>query len=310
MKVEHYRNAEYAYSEVFWGKDQNREYEHNADQQLLGSAIHGHSDLIVDLGGGFGRLVPILKKKSSHVLIVDASMDLLREAQVTYGSDPSVHYIRANAYHLPFARESLERVVCLRMMHHIGDPDSFFKELNRVVAKNAYLEFPNKRHFLQYIRFFFKNDQSIDVLSSRPEIRNGLFYNFALTYMKNHILRETIFSIERTTGGSFFRNRHAKKVPLKILLTIENILQRIQSLAATAPSIMLTLTKKTHAEKDSHFTDIESRLVCPECKESFVQISTERLSCGQGHSYEKRDGIWDLFVEQLGVLPDNLEVQV
>ena len=308
MKVEHYRNAEYAYSEVFWGKDQNREYEHNADKLLLDTAIHGKSDLIVDLGGGFGRLVPILKKKSAHILIVDASMDLLREAQATYGTDPSVHYIRANAYHLPFAPASLERVVCLRMMHHIGQPDSFFKELNRVVAKNVYLEFPNKRHFLQYIRFFFMKDQSIDVLSSRPEIRNGLFYNFALTYMKNHILRETIFSIERTSGGSFFRNKQAKKVPLKVLLTIENILQRIQSLAATAPSIMLTLTKKSHTEKEVHFTDIESRLVCPECKGEFVHTSAELLSCAQGHSYEKRDGIWDLFFEELGVVPDNLEV--
>jgi hypothetical protein len=183
------------------------------------------------------------------------------------------------------------------MMHHIGNPDAFFKELNRVVAKNVYLEFPNKRHFLQYLRFFFKNDHSIDVLSSRPEMRNGSFYNFALTYMRNHILKETIFSIERTAGASFFRNKHLKKVPLKVLLTVENMLQRIQYIAGSAPSILLTLTKKSNIQSIATHKTIESLLLCPVCVEAFTEKTSDYLVCENKHVYKNLNGIWDLFIE-------------
>ena len=295
MKVAHYKNAEYAYSEVFWGKDKNRQYENDADQMLLRRAIQGHSKWTADLGGGFGRLIPTLKRKSEHVIIVDASIDLLREAKAKYGEDPSIHYVRANLYHLPFKNLSIETAVCMRVMHHIENQDYFFKELNRVISKNLYLEFPNKKHFLQQIRYYFLQDNSVDIFSSRPEMRNKMFLNFTLRFMKFHILRETVFSVQNISGASFLRQENIKRLPQRILLASENILQRISLLAEWAPSILLTL-RKSGMEKLQEYSDLSEILICPVCKSTLFEDGT-RVTCDNKHIYNFDEGIIDLFVE-------------
>ena len=297
MKAEQYDNDEYAYSEVFWGKDQNREYEHEADKLAVQNAIKNQSEWIVDLGGGFGRLVPVLKTKGKNILIVDSSIDLLREAKAHYGSDSSIHYLRANVYHLPFRNLSVEQAVCLRVMHHIEDPDLFFREMNRVVNKRLYLEFPNKKHFLQQIRFYFKQDNTIDIFSMRPEIRDRMFLNFTLRFMRNHILRESIFSVERIAGVSFLRQKDLKKLPLQILLALENVLQRIPFFAEWAPSILLTLSKPT-AQPEAKISSLEEMLMCPSCQTTFTYTDSGLYAmCENKHSFSCTDGIWDLFVE-------------
>jgi len=294
MEATHYRNAEYPYSQVFWGKDKNRAYENAADQLLLRNAIRHPTTWIVDLGGGFGRLVPTLKRRSRKVLIVDASLDLLQEARASFGADPDVYYLRANIYHLPFKDLSVEAAVCTRVMHHIQNPDELFKELSRVVTTRLYLEFPNKKHLLQQLRFYFRSDNSIDVFSSRPEMRNQLFLNFTLRFMRHHLLATTTFSIERIFGASFLRQKHLKKLPRWILLPIENVLQHATFLAEWAPSILLVLQKT--AATPSGFADPREILICPRCKAALV--STEQgMVCLQGHAFPFHDGLLDLFVE-------------
>ncbi len=295
MKAEHYKNAEYAYSKVFWGEDKNRQYENEADQLLLRNAIREDTKWIADLGGGFGRLIPTLKKRSKNVVIVDASLDLLREAKATYGDDPSVQYIRANVYHLPFKDQSLESAVCMRVMHHIENPDLFFKELNRVLQKSLYLEFPNKKHILQQFRFYFLQDNTIDIFSSRPEMRDKMFLNYTLRFMKSHILKETIFSIQKISGASFLRHTHLKKLPKRILLAGESFLQRISFFAEWAPSILLTLRKNADTPP-KEFSDLHEIVVCPICRGSLF-INEQHIACEAGHTFEMEEGILDLFIE-------------
>jgi ubiquinone/menaquinone biosynthesis C-methylase UbiE len=296
MDITHYKNSEYAYSERFWGKTENREYEHEADQLAIKNACKDNVSWIVDLGGGFGRLVPTLKTRSEHVIIVDASMDLLEEAQATYGADETVQYIRANVYKLPFRDVSISTSVCMRVMHHITEPDIFFRELNRVMAGTIYLEFPNKRHFVQWIRFLFKNDHSIDVFSSRPEMRNTLFLNFTLQFVRSRLLKNTVFAIDRVAGLSFIRQEKIKKVvPLRILLGIENFLQHVPFIATFAPSVLLTLSKKAPRTENSS-ADITTILACPVCHDR-LEIESTLIRCTQGHTYSTKGRILDLYAE-------------
>ncbi|MDB5237415.1 MAG: hypothetical protein JWL88_517 [Parcubacteria group bacterium] len=295
MKAQYYKNDEYAYSEVFWGKDKDRAYEHEADTMAIRDAVQGASEWIVDLGGGFGRLVPTLRGRAKNIVIVDASLDLLRDAKAHYGSDPSVRYVRANAYHLPFRDASIERAICMRVMHHIEEPDPFFIEINRVIRDAFYLEFPNKRHLLQQMRFYFRNDRSMNIRSSKPEMRDGMFLNFSLQYIRNHLLRTTVFSIERISGLSFLRQERIKKLPVRMLLAIEHALQRCTFLAEWSPSILLSLRKKPDAAHQAIRT-LEDMLACPCCLAPLRYASASAM-CERGHSFRCTDDIWDFFIE-------------
>lgn len=300
MKAQYYENDTYAYSEVFWGKDKNREYEHAADSMALRDTISGKTGWIVDIGGGFGRLVSTLKEPSRNVVILDASLDLLREAKARYGSDPAIRYIRANAYHLPYRDASIESAICMRMMHHIDDPDLFFKEANRVIRGTLYLEFPNKRHLLQQIRFYFLRDRRMDLLSARPELRDGMFLNFTLAFMQNRILRMTTFTIERVSGLSFLRQEKLKQLPTSVLKAVEHALQHSTFLAEWAPSILLTLSKNSGRPTNAMTQTLEDMLVCPTCYADLSYASAgsgPAATCKNGHRYVSVDGIWDFFIE-------------
>jgi ubiquinone/menaquinone biosynthesis C-methylase UbiE len=293
MKAQIYRNADYPYSEIFWGKDKNREYEHSADLLVLKNSLTDTYPYIVDLGGGFGRLVPFLKKYTERIILVDSSIDLLEEAKTRFGDDPNVQYVRANLYHLPFRDVSIPAAICIRVMHHMDDPDAFFKELNRVIAKNIYLEFPNKRHLLQWYRFFFKKDESINIFSSHKEMRNRMFYNFTLRFMRTHLLRETIFSIDKVSGISFLRQDKIKRIiPLPVLLFIENALQHISFLSEMAPSMLLSLSKSGENKP----IDSNELLICPICYSNLDGGSSE-VRCSMGHSFSYKNSILDLYIE-------------
>ncbi len=293
MKAVIYNNSESRYSTVFWGKDKNREYEHEADQLAIRQALKGKISAVVDLGGGFGRLVPTLKEHAERVIIVDSSLDLLEEARERFQDDPNVQYVRANLYHLPFRTASIQTAICLRVMHHIDDPDALFRELNRVVNGNLYLEFPNKKHLLQLFRWFFKRDERVDIFSSRPEIRDRMFYNFTLQYMRSHLLRQTIFAAQTVHGISFMRHERFKRhLSLQTILIIEKLLQHVPVLAEFAPSIMLSLSKRHLGDRG----DAGPSLVCPRCY-GLLAANPEQLSCEEGHRFSSHDQIVDLYVE-------------
>lgn len=295
MKVEHYINTEYAYSEAFWGADKNRAYENEADQMMIRNAVRGETSWLADFGGGFGRLVPVLKEYAKRVIIVDASMDLLNEAKATFGADPTVFYVRANLYHLPFKNQSIERAVCMRVMHHIGDVDVLFTEFQRVIRTALYLEFPNKKHLLQRLRFYFRHDTKVDIHSDVPEIRDQMYFNFTLAFMRTHLKAVTTFSVQRVMGASFLRHKQLKRLPLGLLRVTENMLQHIAQFVQLAPSIFLVLQKKTTEPEQSFVSPLEI-LVCPLCVTS-LHVHNDTLTCAAGHVYYVHNEIFDLFVE-------------
>jgi ubiquinone/menaquinone biosynthesis C-methylase UbiE len=289
MEAIKYENAHYHYSEVFWGKEAGREYENRADQQAVSYAISAHTEWIADFGGGFGRLIPVLKTKASKIILVDASLDLLREARETHGVNPNIYYVRANLYHLPFHDDSIESAICMRVMHHIETPNIFLNEINRVISNRLNLEFPNKSHLLQRLRKYFFGDVSINTDST-------MFLNFSLAYIRDCILQNTEFMIEKVFGVSFLRHRIFKqKIPLFILIAAEKMLQRFSFLATWAPSIMIRMAK-INTKKHHTYNSIEEMFACPQCQLMLVQKNMS-FECINGHAFEVSDGIFDFYIE-------------
>jgi len=181
-------------------------------------------------------------------------------------------------------------------MHHMEHPEAYFKELDKVFYGSVHLEFPNKSHILQRLRFYALRDKSIHVTSLEPEVRNGMFINFKSDFLRKIINSETRFAIEKYFGVSFFRHRVIKRiVSIRVLLFFESVLQHVTLVSKWAPSIMLTLSKKKQKER-KRASEIIDTLACPLCSRA-METNASGVICTEGHSFPFENGILDLYVE-------------
>jgi SAM-dependent methyltransferase len=148
---------------LYWKGYEGQDYEHfwrgPAKQYLdqLEHAIAAHGldggDSVVEVGAGFGRLGDSYVGKYKHVHMVEPASNLRAIAERTYG--PSVEYHDARVEELPFANESIDAVLMVRVFHHLGDPASAIKEINRILKRNGRLVFnySNKRNLKRIAAF-------------------------------------------------------------------------------------------------------------------------------------------------------------
>lgn len=76
---------------------------------------------LLDIGCGTGTFLKLAQKRfpQAHLTGVDASADMLREAQKT--APPSISFAEADASLLPFPNESFDCVVSILAFHHMPE---------------------------------------------------------------------------------------------------------------------------------------------------------------------------------------------
>ena len=85
--------------------------------------------VLLDVGGGTGRVAEALKAQVSQVFVVDASIDMLGQAKKKNG----LHLTCSHSETLPFPAGSFERVIMVDALHHVIDQQSSASEIWRVV---------------------------------------------------------------------------------------------------------------------------------------------------------------------------------
>lgn len=266
------------YRKIFWGKHQ-RDYEDAADKRAIQKIISPTS-WFLDLGGGFGRLIPVYQEEMDNIILMDSSIELLREAREEYKNLSKVHLICADATKLPFHNKAINATLVFRVLHCINEKDLLlvFKELERVINSTVYLEFANKRNLSRVLRYFAGNKE-INIFNEKPEQVNNSFFNFSFPYLKKLIKNNTSFKIEQITRLSFFRHPWFKKfIPISFLQSLEAILQNYWPWNTT-PSILLKLTKQQATiEKVNKIEDFMELIVCPYCHHH-LEINPTDLNC-------------------------------
>ncbi len=92
------------------------------------------SDTIVDLGCGTGDLLPLLKKKSFHVIGVEKSVKMLEEARKHYELERDGIDIRIGELeHLPLRDEEADIALINLVLHHLSEPKKAIKEVYRIL---------------------------------------------------------------------------------------------------------------------------------------------------------------------------------
>jgi len=243
-----YNDKNYDYTRYWEGRD----YEHTAEfialKKLLPKNIDSSKN-VIDIGGGFGRLIPIFKDYFGSITVFDCSqrlLDLAKETGKQLGIN--VKTIQCDVYKLAScSTEKFDYAAMIRVSHHLDDLQSVFEQIYGALNDNGVfiLEIANKMHFKSVLLNLFKGNLKY---FSRDSVSVA---TKDVTFLNHHpkeiekMLKEAGFKIEKKLSVSNFRVSFVTRYfPVKILLRFENLTQGILSYFYFGPSIFYKLVKK------------------------------------------------------------------
>jgi len=256
-QISYYDDSHYDYKK-YW---ETRKYENQAEKIALKKLFRlirpknlpaGRHGRIIDIGGGFGRLIPDYALLFKSCLLIEPSEKLLKEAHKVCQKYPNVTLQKSFVEQLPVQDESFDVALMVRVAHHLSDLRTMIQEVKRVLKPGGFfiLEFANKTHFknrLEAIFHFnwrFFADHTTESLKTKRS--SNPFFNYHPNQIKT-LLLSNHFQIIKCLSVSNFRQAWFKKLlPIKFLLWLENQKQTMcfgQSLHL-GPSIFVLAQKE------------------------------------------------------------------
>lgn len=306
LRESDYENYDYR---EFWDKGK-RAYEDRSERMAIRRLFKGidkKGKIFLDLGCGYGRLFDEYSD-FSHIILIDYSLKNLKIAkgrikeylQKNTEKPGSVYLIAADATSVPLEESSIDTVLTVRVLHHIGDPQKYFDEVKRILKKGCchYLEFANKRNIKNILRYFFKR-LDVSPFDEIPLKVGDTILNFHPKYISG-LIEERGFRVLKRISVSNFRAGFLKKIlGLWILNKFESFYQIVTPWMLFGPSIFLKnllIEGAGGKEKPSSSFDIYSILRCPACQNTgLADYGSHKLICNRcKKQYGLDDGIMDL----------------
>lgn len=117
------------------------------EQRLIAGLLTSFSlrgGRVLDVPCGYGRLFPLYAHLGMTCTGVDFDRDMARLAVRNDDQDGKRHVLRGNILHLPFADESFDAVICIRLLHHHfhhTERHRLFSELARVSRRYVLISY-------------------------------------------------------------------------------------------------------------------------------------------------------------------------
>jgi SAM-dependent methyltransferase len=277
----HYRTS-------FW-EGTGREYEDLAERIALRKLIPPAGERIIDIGGGFGRLID-LYNGYKQVVLMDYSRSQLEDAQRRIGRG-NILYVAANVYEMPFAPATFDTGVIVRVLHHLTDAPRALQSVQQILRPGATLvmEYANKRNLKAILRFFLKR-QTESPFDTTPWEFQPLHFDYHPAYVAHH-LQAAGLRLERQLAVSQFRVPLLKRlIPPHLLARADGWLQAPAAAIALSPSIFTRSRKSIDTTQASTSTLFR----CPRCKSAQLVSDSDLLVCIQcGCRWSTIGGIYD-----------------
>lgn len=305
-KVVNYDGFDYDYTS-YWG---NREYENLTERIVLNKLLKNEiGQWFIDIGGSYGRLAGTYADRFKHCVIIDYSLKTLkRNYDEITKVFPNIIMVAANAYKMPFADNSFDAGLTVRVLHHITRHQEFFTEIHRILQNDStYIQdFANKIHLKARTKAFLRHDRSINSREplQQPTITmegsrdgNVSFLNFHPQYIQD-VMEYYDYKIIGKQGCSYLRIPFLKKIfGPKILLFFEKFLQLLLAKTNISPSIFLKTKVVEKTPTTNNPEKLEDMLVCPICKDP-LEIGESKATCKSCDvEYLKEGEIWDFRVD-------------
>jgi ubiquinone/menaquinone biosynthesis C-methylase UbiE len=233
-----------------------REFEDKCERLCLEKifSLVPQKGMIVDIGGGFGRLSTLYSKYFDQCLVIDPSEKLLVQGRKLAKNCSNVNFKKGCLPHLPLEKETVDVAIMIRVSHHLPDLSPSLIEVHRILKKDGYfvLEVANKIHFLARIKALFRGDfnfaRNLEPVErrSKENIEEGLiaFSNHHPQKVIND-LKEIGFCVKDIYSVSNFRSTLVKTIfPEKVLVALEGFLQKLFAGLFFGPSVFIVAQKK------------------------------------------------------------------
>jgi len=248
MVLADYNDKNYDYTKYWEGREYENESEFMALRKFLPKNKLENSG-VIDIGGGFGRLIPVFKDRFEDITIFDFSLKLLEVAEKN--AEEMGLKIKTMKGDINDIRNILNQrydaVTMIRVSHHLNNIEEVLRNITEILKDDGVfiLEIANKIHFKSALSNLLKgnlnyfNKESVSVAT-----KNVTFLNHHPKKIEG-IIDLAGFRIEKKLSVSNFRHPFFKKfIPFKILLFKEDLMQNIGAPFYFGPSIFYLLKKK------------------------------------------------------------------
>lgn len=284
-----------AYRAEFWG--QGREYEDAVERVALQYLLPPTGHRFIEIGGGYGRLVP-LYGGYDEVVIFDYALSQLRQARELWGDagpggQPRYVYIAGDFYKLPFAPGLFDTVAMVRTLHHAADAPTVLRGVAQILAPGGafVLEFANKRNLKAILRYLVRR-QEWSPFDREPVEFVKLNFDFHPAWMRER-LAEVGLRVRKMRTVSHLRLDLLKRlVPTGLLVRLDRLLQPTGSLWQLTPSVFV----RCEGRADRPAAPPGAFFRCTVCGSTMLTSvdDGEALSCTDcGARFAVRDGIYD-----------------
>jgi 2-polyprenyl-6-hydroxyphenyl methylase/3-demethylubiquinone-9 3-methyltransferase len=131
-------------------------------------------DVVLDLGCGYGRTLPVLAAKAARVVGIDSSVGSLLLGKTTLGNTTHCCFAAMNAVHLGFQDAMFDSVVCIQngiSAFHV-DQKSLIREAVRVAKPNGRVLFSSyARKFWDHRLEWFRLQAHVGLLGEIDETK-------------------------------------------------------------------------------------------------------------------------------------------
>lgn len=284
------------YKTDFW-VNQGREYEDKIERLVLERLLPPKGRRIVEIGAGFGRLAN-LYTGYEQIILFDYSRSLLQEAVKQWGDDPRFIFVAGNVYELPFAERTIDKLVMVRVMHHLANVSQALEELHRVTHSKSVsiIEFANKRNLKSILRWI-SGQQAWSPFSPEPYEFVELNFDFHPSWMTDQF-DNSGYQVEQRLAVSHFRLAMLKQlVPSSFLARLDSAISVPGGSYPLSPSVFIEArdTRKDRDQRqDQAISDLAQLFRCPSCGSESMQIDQRKIFCNQCNAtYQQKGGIWD-----------------
>jgi ubiquinone/menaquinone biosynthesis C-methylase UbiE len=278
-----------AYRTDFW-EGQGREYEDLAERIALRKLLPLKGQRLIDIGAGFGRLSEFYSGYN-QVVLLDYSRSLLRQAQSRLGSDGRIIYVAASFYAIPFAGNTFDGAMMVRVMHHVEDVSQLLGEVARILVGNGsyVVEFANKCHLKSILRFLLRR-QAWNPFAPQPYEFVEMNFDFHPAWMRER-LTEATFHVKQIRTVSHFRLPLIKRlIPPRSLAALDGLCQLTGAWWQLTPSVFVQCSP----EKPEGVVPSAPLFRCPACGGGQLIESSEAVVCTGCHrGWPIEDGIYN-----------------
>ncbi len=246
-RADQYNDSQHNYRDYWTG----RKYEHDSEQiairRLLGNK---RFDSAVDVGGGYGRLCPLLEEYANKVVLAEPSQKQIDSAGDFLKGNPEIDRKLMQADDLQFKDGEVDLVTMVRVMHHLPDPTRELAEIARILSPNGYaiIEVANYAHARNRLKYLMKGkklpNEPTDIRSPKNRNENEIPF---VNHNPETVIKQFAHAglrVERSLSVSNLRSPLLKKImPHSLMLALEKILQPALANSYFGPSIFFLVKK-------------------------------------------------------------------